>query len=93
MNDSFKKFIDDVDIPNTSLSPMEILRKAIAEKQAKQKRDARIFNWIQGLVICVLVTMMMIHLNAFIWLQLPITLFGVLLLLATWLKGVKKHER
>lgn len=92
MNDLFKKHVDDVDMPDTSLKPIEILRTAMAAKQAKQKRDALIFNWVQGLVVFVLLAMVVIHFKTFVWIQVPITVSGILLLFVTWLKGVRKHE-
>ena len=83
MNDLFKKHVDDVDMPDTSLKPIEILRTAMAAKQAKQKRDALIFNWVQGLVVFVLLAMVVIHFKTFVCIQVPITVSGILLLFVT----------
>lgn len=92
MNDLFKNKLDALSIPETSLTPSSILFQAMQVKKEKQKKEARLFFALQLLVVIVLIFLMAFHLKAFLWLQLPISLSGILAIVWAWLKGAKTHE-
>ncbi len=92
MNESFKKKLDEIAIPETSLKPNAIRLHAMQVKKEKQKKEAHLFYALQILLVSLVIFLMVFHLRTFLWLQVPITGSGILAIVWAWLKGAKTHE-
>lgn len=92
MNEKLKREIDKIQIPETTLNPSSILKKAMTEKIAQQKRQAKVFFGLQVMVLLALLFLISFNPKLFLWIQIPVILVGIFSIIWIKWKGVKTHE-
>lgn len=88
---SLKNMLDQIEIPESTISPLEVLQCAMHEKEMKRKKDEKLFLFIQLILLLVLGYLLTMHMKTFVWIQVPITFAGVLAAIKMWWKGERSH--